>query len=836
MAKKPNKPYSGVQSQQASIVAPKKFSNGLIENSGHLDLLKDKELHATLEKDQQALHRLEQYIKELLDSKSRFELQREQLNIQSQELTKAKVLFDEERIDLETAQLSFNQQQTLYMQNKAYLDEQQKSHQQKSLQLSLELDQLAALKRSAELGFAEEKQAAIREKGKELEELHVQHLLSLQTTSAEIELKKKNLYEREQLLIVRESTANAGFLEEQKNIQIQFQKDMAIKKEQQEAELILKLEEIQNRQNELDNALDRIHAQKLQLEAMEKRLDLDKQKQASWEKAKQEEIQERFELQIKELNRSLELAKDSRQKAFDRIDDLLAKLAQFEDLQRQLDEQDIGSLQDEMQSLRLKNSELRNELGERKEEGLFEENQRLREQKTTLEQSMQKLDSKYTEVEAERGKLKRSAIEHLNLMQEKKVLDNHKRLMDSHIQQLTEQIDDLEARQHGKSPFPALSGMDDNISYGQPAVGLQPIYDLAKFARQMRAGIAKQKLFYSDTDIRLFIAGLAMSKLHLLQGMSGTGKTSLARAFAKAINNIHHPDEKIAAEHEEQYCSLVRVQAGWRDREDLLGHFNAFEKRFYEQEALKALYRAQQPKFADTVQIILLDEMNLSQPEQYFAEFLSVLETPDRSHIDLLTSPNDKAPRMFGGKKSIKVPNNVWFIGTANHDETTKEFADKTYDRAHVMEIKRSKQEAVEEYQPTSYSFKSLQEQFDSVCKTDEKSIQELFHQLGQSDLSKALGQIKIGWGNRLERNAKSFIPVFQATGGTRGEALDHLLATKLFRSGKVTGRYDTNEEKIKNIMDALEKTWTSLNLPESPYVSIGLLEDDIKRFQQGGV
>lgn len=67
----------------------------------------------------------------------------------------------------------------------------------------------------------------------------------------------------------------------------------------------------------------------------------------------------------------------------------------------------------------------------------------------------------------------------------------------------------------------------------------------------------------------------------------------------------------------------------------MLGHFNAFEKRFYTKEALQALYRAQQPKFADTLQIILLDEVtNLSQPEQYFADFLSLMETPDRAEIN----------------------------------------------------------------------------------------------------------------------------------------------------------------------------------------------------------
>ncbi|MFX7243002.1 restriction endonuclease, partial [Acinetobacter baumannii] len=68
----------------------------------------------------------------------------------------------------------------------------------------------------------------------------------------------------------------------------------------------------------------------------------------------------------------------------------------------------------------------------------------------------------------------------------------------------------------------------------------------------------------------------------------------------------------------------------WRDRDDLLGHYNAFERRFYEKDCLQALYKAQTPRWEDTCNVILLDEMNLSRPEQYFAEFLSALEKNNR--------------------------------------------------------------------------------------------------------------------------------------------------------------------------------------------------------------
>lgn len=249
--------------------------------------------------------------------------------------------------------------------------------------------------------------------------------------------------------------------------------------------------------------------------------------------------------------------------------------------------------------------------------------------------------------------------------------------------------------------------------------------------------------------------------------------------------------------------------------------------------ALQAIYRAQQPKFKDTVQIILLDEMNLSQPEQYFAEFLSVLETPDRAEINLLDSANDKAPRLFVDKRAIKIPSNVWFIGTANHDETTKEFADKTYDRAHVMEIKRSSEEVdCAGYTSTHYSFSSLEKCFKSSQSRHEQRIEGIFEVLSSSLLNKALGAIGIGWGNRLQAQAKKFIPVYIETGGSLSDALDHLLATKIFRNGKVTGRYDTNAEKIQDILDALEKTWVKLGLDDYPTNSIIQLEKDVLRIK----
>ena len=123
---------------------------------------------------------------------------------------------------------------------------------------------------------------------------------------------------------------------------------------------------------------------------------------------------------------------------------------------------------------------------------------------------------------------------------------------------------------------------------------------------------SKLKLYYTSNMIRLFISGLSATKLVILQGISGTGKTSLAYAWGKFIRN----DAIIAS-----------VQPSWRDRTELFGYFNEFTKKFNETEVLKWMYLA---GYTDDVYVTVLDEMNIARVEYYFAEMLSILEMPSR--------------------------------------------------------------------------------------------------------------------------------------------------------------------------------------------------------------
>jgi hypothetical protein len=191
---------------------------------------------------------------------------------------------------------------------------------------------------------------------------------------------------------------------------------------------------------------------------------------------------------------------------------------------------------------------------------------------------------------------------------------------------------------------------------------------------------------------------------------------------------------------------------------------------------------------------------------------------------------------MLKDGRQILVPKNVWFIGTANHDETTNELADKTYDRSHVMTLpKQDHRFEIKGYQPANYSFRSLQRAFDSACKEHADSVMNLLAELTENEFTSQLeDNFGLGWGNRFEKQALRFIPVMLASGATKGDALDHLLASRVMRQGKVTGRFDISGDAVRKLMNALETFWSQSGLEGLPVTSLEMLEKDIKRKECG--
>ena len=191
----------------------------------------------------------------------------------------------------------------------------------------------------------------------------------------------------------------------------------------------------------------------------------------------------------------------------------------------------------------------------------------------------------------------------------------------------------------------------------------------------------KAGLIFSPQLIQRFIASLCTKPFVILTGLSGSGKTKLAQAFAQWITA-----------NESQYL-IVPVGADWTNREPLLGFPNALNKEEYvspENGVLDLMIRAKSEYdiyLNEKLKIpkpyfLILDEMNLSHVERYFADFLSTMESGDK--IPLHTIENDS----LNVPTSIKLPKNLFIIGTVNIDETTYMFSPKVLDRANTIEFR----------------------------------------------------------------------------------------------------------------------------------------------------
>ena len=275
---------------------------------------------------------------------------------------------------------------------------------------------------------------------------------------------------------------------------------------------------------------------------------------------------------------------------------------------------------------------------------------------------------------------------------------------------------------------------------------------------------SKMHLFYDIKTIRLFIAGMASTKLIILQGISGTGKTSLPYSFGKFLGI----DTTIAS-----------VQPSWRDRTELFGYFNEFTKNFNETEVLKRIY---EPSYNDNVNLILLDEMNIARIEYYFAEMLSILEMPnaDEWELDLVPNVWSSDPENLDHGR-LRIPQNIWYIGTANNDDSTYAISDKVYDRAQPINLdaKGVAFEAPETDQLT-ISFSHLNDLFQDAFEKYPISEENL-KKIHQLDLW-VIDKLRVAFGNRIIKQMGLFVPVYVACGGDELDGIDYILATKIFR------------------------------------------------------
>ena len=461
---------------------------------------------------------------------------------------------------------------------------------------------------------------------------------------------------------------------------------------------------------------------------------------------------------------------------------------------------------------------------------------------SSLEEKAQKaerLERENSALELERNRYREEAVAARNASKELEVVRQEVEATNALNEHLLQELESHKTALESRTgdTCPSLSKVDseteepDFVKDIKVRIQRQPITSLKEMVAHVKnyAGSRKkeEQLFYTDNDIRAFLAGMAVSRLIILQGMSGTGKSSLPRIFSEAISGFDR---------------LIPVESSWRDRNELLGYYNDFNKKFNAKSFTIELYRSSKERCQDIPTFIVLDEMNLARIEYYFSDFLAILQEPDHDKwlIELVSSdmrtlpmelPEDvkqkmmkdeptvfaiwekiersrqgdlksetsdeekeqltaylgKLGKLTGAKdliagRKIKVTDNIWFIGTANQDESTFEISDKVYDRAQVVSLNR-KGKSEGKYPNTEKKFisvESLQSMFDEAI-SGYKQKAEVESRLEELD-SILMEKFDMSFGNRIVTQTIDFAAVFTAAGGEIEDALDYQISTKILR------------------------------------------------------
>ena len=373
-------------------------------------------------------------------------------------------------------------------------------------------------------------------------------------------------------------------------------------------------------------------------------------------------------------------------------------------------------------------------------------------------------------------------------------LENYRRfikvleLQKSELQKELDRIIGLYNNQ-SSNVFPSLSKIDGEVipaSHSKQGITLKAL--CVNFKNYLTSR-DKNPLYYSDKHIRTFIAAFATTRLLILEGMSGTGKSSLPKAFMEYLDCV---------------TDKVPVQSSWKDRNDLLGFYNDFEKRYKETEFLKSLYRA--TRDSDNIHCIVLDEMNLSRIEYYFADLLSVLEDDEERNWKINLIPDDVRGEMpeYVVDGQLQARSNTWFIGTANKDDSTFTITDKVYDRAIVLDFKKreDKPKSITKALPIHMNNSEFQALIHKAVKMSADDADEIKNIVKQLD-DYMQTYFEISFGNRISKQISLFVPAYMACGGNVYEAIDVIFSTKVLR--KLQGLYDeSTKNNLNTFLDDL--------------------------------
>ncbi|WP_310831366.1 McrB family protein [Paenibacillus pedocola] len=199
-----------------------------------------------------------------------------------------------------------------------------------------------------------------------------------------------------------------------------------------------------------------------------------------------------------------------------------------------------------------------------------------------------------------------------------------------------------------------------------------------EFITRLKQLAQDAELVYPEEDLINFHTSLKTGGIAVIGGMSGTGKTRLALLYADALKL--KKDENLL---------YVPISPSYTEPADILGYLNPQLGLFMESETGLTSFLERASQYPDELFMVLFDEMNLGQVEHYFAPFISLLELPkDQRELRVYSQGSICYNKSFA-KGCIPVRDNVLFVGTANFDETTKDFSNRMLDRTNVIFLEK---------------------------------------------------------------------------------------------------------------------------------------------------
>lgn len=299
---------------------------------------------------------------------------------------------------------------------------------------------------------------------------------------------------------------------------------------------------------------------------------------------------------------------------------------------------------------------------------------------------------------------------------------------------------------------------------------------------QVIDGFSKEFPFKKELIAQLDAGLWSHKRRHLavLTGLSGAGKTQLARGYALSLWQLEaSPEEGLL---------IVPVQPGWHDNSSLLGYVNPLDTESYVRTRFLdfLLQASSDPGRPYT---LVLDEMNLSHPEQYLAPLLSSMETGDAIEL------HGQADEINGVPSCIPYPSNLVIIGTVNMDETTHGLSDKVLDRATVIEFWDIDVDSYPGWKTIGLSDEQL------------LTIRALMNALME-----VLRPARMHFGWRTLSDVLGYVEQTQASGVIGFEhALDHVVYAKLLP--KLRGE---DSPRFQEVLVALKKVLEGMGLTDS--------------------